>query len=336
MFKKVVDQASSWRRQGVEAGIFVATSPSSAPDWEAQPEVQLVQTFGNGLQSLSVQRDLINAVHAWRPDVTYVRTTPRHASVQRLLRRLHHVIEIQTNDLVESKRRSIAHYALAVASRRACLQTASGLVFVSRELSRHSSFSRFTKARTVIGNGIDLNRFDILPAPSNLSPRLAFMGSPSIPWQGLEDILSLARIRPSWNFDLIGPRPAPGATPPNVTAHGELRDSLYRPILARADVGISTLAWHRNKMNEASPLKSREYFALGLPVIGAYEDTDISGGSGVYLRLENRPLAIVDAVLEVEAFIKRWQGHRVQHEQVCSLDSGVKEQQRLVFLQSTL
>jgi hypothetical protein len=45
-------------------------------------------------------------------------------------------------------------------------------------------------------------------------------------------------------------------------------------------------------MSEASPLKSREYLALGLPVIGAYEDTDIPPDDPVYLQLPNRPGAV--------------------------------------------
>ena len=334
VFKKVIDQVSSWRHEGVEGAIFVATSPASAPDWQAVPDVRVVETYDSAINSFAVQRSLVKTLSKWKPDVTYVRTSARHAAARDLLSALQHVIEIQTNDLAESRKRSSAHHLLTRATRRGCLQGARGLVFVSRELSNLPSYSSFTQKRTVIANGIDLGRITPLTAPNNHQPRLVFIGSPSNPWHGVDDILRLANLRPDWSFDLIGEESRELHVPPNVEVHGQLSDNLYQPILAKADVAISTLAWYRNDMNEASPLKSREYFALGLPVIGSYEDTDVSSNSEFYLRLPNKPKAIVDAIHDVERFIRRWQGRRVERDQIQFLDSNAKERQRLAFLQS--
>ena len=89
-------------------------------------------------------------------------------------------------------------------------------------------------------------------------------------------------------------------------------------------------------MHEASPLKSREYLARGLPVIGAYEDTDIPEASPVYLRLPNQKGAIVNHITDVEAFIASWRGRRVQHSEIDYLDTSVKEAQRLEFLRQCI
>lgn len=336
VFKKVADQVGAWSDLGVEAGIFVATSPDAAPDWLDVPQVKGVETFTSAIESITVQQAILRKAAAWSPDITYVRSTPRQAYARRLLRSMPHVIEIQSNDLEEARGLSRKRLLLTQLTRRSCLGGARGLVFVSRELSSLPSYAEFTERRTVIGNGIELRRLETLPVPAGTSqPRLAFMGLPDSPWHGLEDVYELARIRPEWSIDLIGPTQTEH-TPrlPNLRFHGELRSVDYLPILANADAAVSTLAWYRNSMSEASPLKSREYLALGLPVIGAYEDTDIPVGDPVYLRLPNRPGAIIDEIDRVDQFIRGWQGKRVTHDQIAYLDTSVKEAARIDFLRT--
>ncbi len=85
-------------------------------------------------------------------------------------------------------------------------------------------------------------------------------------------------------------------------------------------------------MSEASPLQSREYLALGLPVIGAYEDTDITDGNPIYLRLPNRSGSLVNELPRVESFIHQWRARRVTHDEIRFLDTSVKEAQRIDFL----
>ena len=338
VFKKVVDQVSAWGALGIEAGIFVATTPASATAWAGVPHVAHIETYETGRQSFLVQRRLVTMIERWNPAITYVRTTARQVATARALHQLPHAIEIQTDDLAESKGLSNLRYGLTLATRRRCLSGARGLVFVSRELAALPSYSRFNSNRTVIGNGISLERIKPLgPVQvSGQAPRLVFMGLPGIPWHGLEDILRLAEIRPDWDFDLIGPRAGDLSLPANVSAHGELDSDNYRAILAKADAAISTLALYRNQMAEASPLKSREYLALGLPVIGCYEDTDIPDGSSIYLRLANQSGAIIDELPRVEAFVEHWRGLRVPRSDIPYLDTLVKERQRLQFLRGLL
>lgn len=336
VFKKVVDQVTAWGTQGVSVGLFVATTPPSLSDWRAVPAIRHVETFSGAIQSFSVQPRLVQAIRAWGADITYVRTTPRHYFAWRGIHDVKHAIEIQTNDLEESKVVSPGHHALTLATRGRCLGSAAGLVFVSKELARLPSYRRFSSTRTVIGNGIDLERVDELPTSRNSSPRLVFMGMPGPRWHGIDDFLLLAKNRPEWSFDLIGPTGSDFQLPENVQAHGTMPYEFYRPILQQADVAVSSLAWYRNHMNEASPLKSREYLALGLPVIGGYQDTDIPEGSEVYLRVANHQGGIVDDLGRVDAFVDSWQGKRVARDQIAYLDVRTKEAMRLAFLERLL
>ena len=337
VFKKVADQVSAWERLGAEVGVFVATDRAGATDWTALPQAVQMRTYGNAVDSFLAQRPLVNDLRDWAPDITYVRTSPRQAVAAGVLSHLPHVIEIQTHDIAEARGISTPRLLLTLATRRRCLARATGLVFVSHELAALPSYAGFTSNRIVIGNGIDLARFrPLAPTSPSAGIRLAFMGLPGRAWHGLEDVFRLAQARPQWAFDLIGPSPADVPDLANVHAHGELSSAEYLPVLASSDAAISTLGWYVNDMNEASPLKSREYLALGLPVIGGYTDTDIPEDSPVYLRVDNRPGAIVDALPRVEEFVASWRGRRVAHADIAFLDTAVKERQRLAFLEASL
>lgn len=338
VFKKVADQVEAWSRLGLQVGIFVATTHTSSPDWAELPESVHVEIYTHEVHSLVVQRRLVRSIHRWGPDVTYVRTTIRHAAAFRLLGALPHVIEVQTDDLAESEGLSRARHYATLSTRRLSLGKARGMVFVSQELSTRATYDRFTANRIVIGNGATLRRISPLPPPDadSRAPRLAFVGSPGIPWHGLDDVIRLAELRPGWSFDLIGPEATSTVWPSNVSVHGALHSDDYNSILAKSDAAISTLALYRNRMEEASPLKSREYLALGLPVIGSYRDTDIPEFSDVYLRLRNEPCAIITEILRVEAFLDRWRGQRVPRDEILYLDTERKERQRIAFLQQVL
>lgn len=338
VFGKVGDQVAAWERQGVTVGLFVATSAEFADDWSAVPQAADVIGFAGAVASVRAQAVLLDRVRHWGPDITYVRSSPRQASAARRLRRLPHVIEIQSDDLAEARLSALPRRALTLATRRACLGGASGMVFVSRELAASPSYAFASPHRVVIGNGIDLSRVDVLPpAPPDDPLRLAFMGHRGAPWHGMDEVYALAHARPDWGIDIIGSTAQDGqAAPSNVMHHGELRIPEYVPILARATAGLGTLALFAKGMHEASPLKSREYLARGLPVIGAYEDTDIPDGSAAFLRLPNEPGAIVDHLPEVQGFIDRWRGRRVQHADIAYLDTSAKEAARLDFLRSCL
>ncbi len=331
---KIADQVRAWQTQGVDAGLFVATTHAAVPDWQALPQTVRAEGFSGPLESVRTQSSLLKAVSAWDPDITYVRTSPRQASAARALHGIRHVIEIQSDDLAEARLSPIPRRVLTLATRRACHRGAIGMVFVSRELSTSVSYDFATMNRIVIGNGIDLNRVPVLPPlASNQPVRLAFIGHPGVPWHGLEEVYGLARQRSDWQFDIIGAMAPQGQGPrPNVTHHGELGSSDYVPILANATVGLSTLALYSKGMQEASPLKSREYLARGLPVIGAYEDTDIPDDSPVYLKLPNRAGALIERLPQVEMFVDGWRGRRVEHADIRFLDTSVKEAQRLEFL----
>ena len=122
--------------------------------------------------------------------------------------------------------------------------------------------------------------------PESDPARLFFIGSPGFAWHGVDKISLLARRRCDCHFDAVGLSAEQSTSlPATMTAHGQLSKDCYIHLLLGADVAVSSLALHRDGLNEASPLKTREYLAAGVPVLTAYRDTDFLRGAPFLLQL---------------------------------------------------
>ena len=105
-------------------------------------------------------------------------------------------------------------------------------------------------------------------------------------------------------------------------------------ILGQAHIGIASLALHRKKMQEASPLKLREYLAAGLPSITAYRDTDFPDGAPFLLELPNTADNIPENLQAIDSFVDSQAGHRVPRGSIAHLGMREKEAARLAFLEA--
>jgi hypothetical protein len=105
-------------------------------------------------------------------------------------------------------------------------------------------------------------------------------------------------------------------------------------ILAQADAAVGTLALHRAGLNEASPLKVRDYASRGIPCILPFRDTDLDSlDSDLILRIPNNEDNVRTQAAEIHDFLLRMQGKRIPRELICDrIDSRIKEQQRLEFM----
>jgi hypothetical protein len=89
-------------------------------------------------------------------------------------------------------------------------------------------------------------------------------------------------------------------------------------------------------MNEACPLKVREYLAAGLPVVAGYEDTDIPPTADYFLQLPNSSASLTGYRERVLDFFAAWSHRRVPRSAVAHLDTSVKERDRLAFLRTMM
>jgi glycosyltransferase involved in cell wall biosynthesis len=279
---------------------------------------------------------LVRDVESWRPDLVYLRHGLVHPGLIGLARRIPSVVEVNGDDLSEFRLTSRRRYLLARATRGLLLRRAAGLVFVTHELAAMPSFARYRRPGVVIANGIDLASIEPAPAPA-LEPtaHIVFIGHPDTPWHGLDHVAELAKAVPEWHIDVIGPRSGEvDGAPPNLTAHGPLEPAEYRPLLERADVAVGTLGLYRKRMNEASPLKVREYLAVGVPTIVGYRDSDFLDGADFLLEVPNEATGVTASIERIRDFLEAWRGRRVPRSDVAHLDVRVKERARLSFLES--
>jgi len=257
-----------------------------------------------------------------------------------LLSRFPAAVELNTDDRQEAKQRELRPRTAALYNefnRRRILTRAKGIVCVTNELAESPLIRSYGKRTVVISNSVDLNELRPLPAAAGERPRAVFLGSRNLFWHGVDKIMDLAEAMPEMDFDVVGygRKDLPSAVPANVTAHGPLGRREYEPIVARADVAIGTLALHRNRMEEACPLKVREYLGYGLPVVIAYEDTDFIGEKPWYLlRLPNTESNVRDSIPEIREFVARVRGKRVERGEIEErVGVRAKETRRLAFLQ---
>ena len=215
------------------------------------------------------------------------------------------------------------------------LSRASGLVFVSNELSKNKSYTAFHRPGVVIANGINLSENPPINAPSNIRPRLGFIGTPNMAWHGVDKLIALARLCNEVDIDVIGLDNIDGLLekPANLFFHGYLSKERSREVLSSVDVGLGTLALHRINMNETSALKCREYLAYGIPIVIPYKETDLEDlNLDTILRLPNTEDNIENNWMKIRDFAFQMKGRRVDREIISErISSENKEKARLNF-----
>lgn len=328
---KLAGQSGCWRAAGHETRFFVATRDADA-GWAAGLGQRTVERYSRFASRLGGMARLVRAIRRFAPDALYVRFDIFYPPMLFLPRRPF-VVEINTDDLAEFALGGRIRAIYNALTRRLLLMRANALVFVTSELAGGASFQGFRARRVVISNGIDLAAYPILDGPSDGPLTLVFVGGGGEPWQGVDKVLELARRRPGWRFDLVGELDVADA-PSNVRLHGRVERHRLLEILASADVGLGTLALHRKGLTEASPLKLREYVAVGMPVVYGHLDPDIDRLGPLALRISNTPTNVVDELDRISAFVEGARGQRIPRSVLEDVAMSAKEAERLRLFES--
>lgn len=338
--RKIRAQVRFWREAGHEVRIFVLS-----PDIPPSPEFE-VYAFQNApllrrewTRSRALAAMMPN-LQSYQPDILYLRYAPFVLPLQRIFRIAPVALEINTDDINEYRHVSPFRYWHNRLLRGLLLANSAGIVATSHEIARLPCNQRYHKPTCVISNGIVLEDYPPHPAPANIPPILMFAGTPGIAWHGVDKLLQLGELCPDLHIEIIGTRPdqIQRPIPPNVQLHGLVPLHQVREILQRADVACSTLAFHRNRMEEGSPLKTREYLALGIPTIIAYQDTDLQELSlDTILYLPNTEDNVLAHADRIRNFAYAMRGKRIERSLIAQrIDQRQKELQRLAFFQSLL
>lgn len=345
---KSISQVRLWQELGETAHLFI-TSPddlniagdSVFPFQRRCSPLPGVEFVAHEISRSQALCRLLEHVAAYRPDIIYLRFGSFAYPLHNLFDIAPVVLELNTNDIEEFRRRGALRYFLNLWTRKMLLDRASGLVAISHEIAQLPSIAEFHKPALVLGNGIDFRDYQPFPPPRNPLPRLVFSGTPQLPWHGVDKLIFLARQFPDLQVDVIGYSSLDleiKQIPDNIVFHGFLAGKEYRQILSKADVGVGTLALHRNRMEEGSPLKVREYLAYGLPVILGYQDTDLNNiTTDFILRIPNSKDNVKANANLIRDFSYRMMGRRADRSLFLPLiNQQEKERKRLTYFTSLL
>lgn len=334
---KISSQMKTWRSFGVEAQLFLISPPPQHPSMQAcvdgwvfmSPATRLLRgsarTYANKiLSSAMLKRKLLD----WNPEIIYYRNSLWYPGLKRILSVAPFILEVNTIDTGEFIG---IKGVLNKISRDVTLKKTSGFVAVSEEIGNF--LKGFKKPIRVQTNGFDLQRVQPRLPPDNPRPRLIFAGTPGFRWHGVDKILYLASKLPVFDFHIVGSDPE-GNELGNVFMHGYLSQEHLYDLYREMDVAIGTLALYRKKMEQASPLKVREYLALGLPVIIGYDDPDLRGLECV-LQIPNDENGVANSIDLIRDFVENWKGRQIPSKEVYSrIDIRYKEHEKLKFIAS--
>jgi len=209
-----------------------------------------------------------------------------------------YILEINSNDIIELWLENKVKYIYNYTTRNFLLKNAKGLICVTNELVE--KFKQINSNSICVSNGIDVFSFPFIANTNNKKPNIVFIGSPDKHSHGLDKIVLMSKLLKSCIFHIIGIN---GKNTDNLIYHGFLSLEESNNIVKKADFGISSLSLYKKKMLEACPLKSRQYLAMGIPIIYAYNDPDLQNDYLFALKLPNSKDNVISNIKLIRKFI---------------------------------
>ncbi|MCW3849350.1 glycosyltransferase [Sphingomonas sp. LB-2] len=351
VLRKMVGQIAAWRAAGHDAEIFTVVPPRDAPTapgfaehgrvigsfTQAQLDRYPKARLGFLNKIVSVPK-LRAALKAFAPDIVYYRQNgPWYPGLGSILRAWPSVAEINTYEGAENALWGGTFRRFQEATRRRVLGSVGGFVCMTQEIADHEAWAK--KPAAIIGNPLWADPLDPVPT-GNSEPEFVFTGSPmtlgtDANWHGVDKLFPLAAAMPKSRFNIAGmeAKDFPGA-PANMAFHGMLDAAALSTLYARCDIGFGTLALHRKTMEEACPLKVRDYLMHRLAVVIGYREAQAELNTAPYvLPIGNAEDNVAANIGRIIAFAREWTNRRVIDD-LTFLTGTAIEAHRLEFLAS--
>lgn len=338
VIKKVLNQVRTWKSIGHDVKLFVLSNCKDTIKIEVESVYVYHKSFWNKLYFPSLYQDIENE----SPDLIYFRYSAYKPYLNKILNNYKTVMELNSNIIDEKKLqrfysvKDFMTYYYILVTNKYLENISSGIVSVTHEIAK--TISKKQKNVIVIPNSIELNVFQAKKKPHSNRDivHLVFIGTANQEWHGIDKILTLAKKTvDTLHFHIIGINDPKDAVHNNITYHGYLKKEEYEKVIINSDIGIGTLALHRKNMDEACPLKVREYLAYGLPVIMGYEDTAFMNYSfNKILKLNNNQGNINQSIQKIIEFSKSNKDILVTQEEVeDKISSKELEKKRIKFME---
>ncbi len=331
--KKIKDQVEKWIKKGHKVQIYTFVPRKGTSILDAQ---QYLTT--SPLQRIKTNKKMLSDVETFKPDVIYYRYDIWGATISTILNKYRVVVELNTLDIHEfwllfRKNKTIRSFLIYLAyrvMRGFILRKVKGIVGVTKEITDDYSVAKYKKKSVYIPNGINLDEYKTIKQPGYYASRTAlfFMGTPQQPWHGVDIIEELAKQLPQYDFHIVGMNGDKSVS--NLYWHGYLQKDDYITIMKECHVCIGTLALYRNKLQEACPIKVREYLAYGYPTIIGYKDTAFIEHFPDFLFYLDPSLNNIKEMID---FIEKNKNRIVQHDEIYTISTEYTETNRLLFFE---
>jgi glycosyltransferase involved in cell wall biosynthesis len=337
--KKIRDQLDAWQLLGFETSLHVITLRENRNAWkEICPGSHIWVETALALRillriivQLKIRRDRARIVF-FRDSFPYHHLKPS--------KNQSHVLEVNSLQKAEIQLHGKAKFLLFKMMYRQYYRSWRHFNFVTDELRQlfiHEELCDANRAM-VFPNSINLQRIQVLPVSQKKEPRLIFIGHPGLAWNGIDQIMELANSWPAARFHVVGESKQEEMSDlQNVFFHGYLSEEHYREIAADCHIAIGTLGLQSKSMTSGSALKTREYLALGLPVVIRYREVDFGSLDSSFiltLPLDSRPISTFQ--LEIVKFLDKWKHQRVPREAIVEISHVHKEAKRVKYFRTLM
>jgi len=340
--KKINRQIKTWRQAGHSVELFshmhFFKNKSALLDgkyFEYEFGVSPFAFLKTESNRIRAAKALIASILEFGPDIIYMRWSIYTFPVHILASQIPTILEINSIDKYEYQTLGGIYNLYNRLTRPILLSKVAGLIFVSEEIRSLHDFMRFNKPSAMITNSIDLDMIPIFPAPSNMPPRLLFIGTPGMVWHGVEKLIILARSFPDLQIDIVGISNLESneKLPENLHLYGYLTGDALEKVMRNADAAIGSLSLHRIGINEGSTLKILDYVAHGIPCILPYFDADLTPlKSEYFLQIPNNETSVQTHGHLIREFVYSMRGKRIPRDLIAGrIDTKVKESERLRF-----
>jgi len=338
VIQKIKQQSSQWIKKG-HMVYFISTKTMSIYDADYNVIAQKKSLalnfgrFGTAIKLLYHSYFLYALFQKVEFDLIYMRYRMYMPFFSKVTKKYKVVMEINSDDKLEYLLHSKVTNIYNRLTRDFLLKDIDAFISVSNELKE--KFDYLDKPIEVIANGINSKEYEV-KSNVNRVPILVFIGTPNQSWHGLDKILEMAKYFKEYQFYIIGTE---GKETKNIKYFGYLTQKESTKIINQSDVGIGTLSLYKKGLTEASPLKTRQYLACGLPLIYAYKDTDLGSDVEFGLQLDNSDNNMKYG--RIEAFVKKVFNNidiktLARTFAVTQLDYDKKEEKRLKFFKRVL
>lgn len=278
---------------------------------------------------------MLKEMRVFCPDIVYLRPGMMwYPNVSKIVSSFPTVLELNSIDEEEAKiyyPDMDIRYKIFKYGRKDLLKKCSGIVSLTDEIGKR--YQSFKKKTIVISNGVSFP--ETAPEKVLEGINIIFVGTPGQPWQGFDQFVKMASLLPDFTFHLVGPTLSElgleGSS--NLICHGFMDAKRLGELYRCCHIGVGTLALFKKNMQEACPLKVREYVANQLFLILGYTDTDFHG-KPFSLYIDNSPDNVQKNITEIKSFILDIASQRNINDPVEKKQYAVhtKEDERLRFL----